>query len=93
MDKPKPKQSTDIGFCNGSKNWKKLDFQKNKGIGRNKLDKYKVEIETLLKNGSTKKLIAKHHKTSESNSFNFLKKQLNKLDPDQSILLVKPKHF
>jgi len=29
-----------------------------KGTGKSKLDKYKIEIEALLKNGSTQKFIA-----------------------------------
>ena len=44
------------------------------GPGSSKLDKYKEEIEALLKNGSTKKHIAKKYLTSESNLFNWLKK-------------------
>lgn len=44
------------------------------GAGKSKLDLYKVEIEALLKNGSTKKFIAKRYGTSESNLFNWLNK-------------------
>jgi DNA invertase Pin-like site-specific DNA recombinase len=47
------------------------------GAGKSKLDKYKVEIEALLNNGSTKKFIAKRYNSSESNLFNWLQK--NKL--------------
>lgn len=47
------------------------------GAGKSKLDKYKVEIEALLSNGSTKKFIAKRYNSSESNLFNWLQK--NKL--------------
>ncbi len=45
-----------------------------KGAGKSKLDKYKVEIDALMKNGSTKKFIAKRYGTSESNLFNWLNK-------------------
>ena len=45
-----------------------------KGTGKSKLDIYKVEIEALIKNGSTKKFIAKRYGTSESNLFNWLNK-------------------
>lgn len=45
-----------------------------KGAGKSKLDKYKVEIEALLSNGSTKKFIAKRYNSSESNLFNWLQK-------------------
>jgi DNA invertase Pin-like site-specific DNA recombinase len=45
-----------------------------KGVGKSKLDRYKVEIEALLKNGSTKKFIANRYGTSESNLFNWLNK-------------------
>ncbi|MBC7407252.1 MAG: recombinase family protein, partial [Arcicella sp.] len=45
-----------------------------KGAGKSKLDIYKVEIEALIKNGSTKKFIAKRYGTSESNLFNWLSK-------------------
>lgn len=45
-----------------------------KGVGKSKLDRYKVEIEALMKNGSTKKFIANRYGTSESNLFNWLNK-------------------
>ncbi len=45
-----------------------------KGAGKSKLDIYKVEIEALINNGSTKKFIAKRYRTSESNLFNWLNK-------------------
>jgi DNA invertase Pin-like site-specific DNA recombinase len=45
-----------------------------KGKGKSKLDKYELEIEALLKNGSTKKFIAERYHTSEANLFNWLKK-------------------
>jgi len=45
-----------------------------KGSGKSKLDVYKIEIEALLKNGSTKKFIAQRYNTSQANLFNWLKK-------------------
>ena len=38
-----------------------------KGIGKSKLDVFRVEIEALLKNGSTQAFIAKRYKTTEAN--------------------------
>ena len=49
-----------------------------KGPGKSKLDKYKDEIEALLKNGSTKSFIAKKYKTTLPNLYNWLKK--NEID-------------
>jgi DNA invertase Pin-like site-specific DNA recombinase len=49
-----------------------------KGPGKSKLDKYREEIIALLKNGSTKKYVAKKYGTSPPNLHNFLKK--NKID-------------
>lgn len=45
------------------------------GPGKSKLDAYQVEIEALLKNGSTKRFIARRYGTSESNLYNWLKKR------------------
>jgi DNA invertase Pin-like site-specific DNA recombinase len=45
-----------------------------KGSGKSKLDVYRIEIEALLKNGSTKKFIAQRYSTSQANLFNWLKK-------------------
>ena len=45
-----------------------------KGTGKSKLDAYKVEIEALLKNGSTKKFIARRYNSTPANLFNWLKK-------------------
>ncbi len=44
-----------------------------KGIGKSKLDLYRPEIEALLKNGSTKRFIAKRYNTSEANLHHWLK--------------------
>lgn len=45
------------------------------GPGKSKLDKYQVEIKALLKNGSTKRFVARRYGTSESNLYNWLKKR------------------
>jgi len=45
-----------------------------KGPGKSKLDAHRVEIEALLKNGSTKKFIANHYNSTPANLFNWLKK-------------------
>ena len=45
-----------------------------KGPGKSKLDEHKVEIEALLKNGSTKKFIANRYNSTPANLFNWLKK-------------------
>jgi len=49
-----------------------------KGPGKSKLDQYREEIIALLNNGSTKRFVARRYKTSESNLFNWLKK--NKIE-------------
>jgi DNA invertase Pin-like site-specific DNA recombinase len=46
-----------------------------KGVGKSKLDAYRVEIEALLKNGSTQKFIAKRYGTTEANLHHFLKQR------------------
>lgn len=38
-----------------------------RGIGKSKLDQYRVEIEALLRNGSTQKFIASRYHTTEAN--------------------------
>ena len=45
-----------------------------RGTGKSKLDKYKVEIEALFRNGSTQKFIANRYKTTEANLYNWMKK-------------------
>jgi len=45
-----------------------------KGSGKSKLDKFKPEIEALLKNGSSKTFIAKRYKTSLPNLYKWIKK-------------------
>jgi DNA invertase Pin-like site-specific DNA recombinase len=45
-----------------------------KGPGKSKLDQYKPEIEALIKNGTTKRFIAKRYHSSEANLLNWLNK-------------------
>lgn len=45
-----------------------------KGIGKSKLDQYRLEIEALLVNGSTQKFIAKRYRTTPSNLCNWIRK-------------------
>lgn len=45
-----------------------------KGTGKSKLDKYRPEIEALLKNGSTQKFIANRYGTTEANLHSWMKK-------------------
>ena len=54
-----------------------------KGPGKSKLDKYRPEIEALLKNGSTQKFIAKRYQTTPPNLSNWIKK--NKIDTTPNI--------
>ncbi len=44
-----------------------------KGVGKSKLDVYRVEIEALLANGSTQKFIAKRYGTTEANLHHWMK--------------------
>lgn len=44
-----------------------------KGVGTSKLDQYRVEIEALLKNGSTQKFLANKYKTTEANLSHWMK--------------------
>jgi DNA invertase Pin-like site-specific DNA recombinase len=46
-----------------------------KGVGKSKLDIYRVEIEALIKNGSTQKFIAKRYHTTEANLHHWLKQR------------------
>ncbi len=45
-----------------------------KGPGKSRLDEFKPEIESLLKNGSAKTFIAKRYKTSLPNLYKWMKK-------------------
>lgn len=53
---------------------KGLKLGRPKGAGKSKLDQYREEIIALLKNGSTKKYVAKKYGTSPPNLHNWLKK-------------------
>ncbi len=44
------------------------------GTGKSKLDKYRVEIEALLKNGSTQRFIARRYGITETNLSRWLKR-------------------
>jgi DNA invertase Pin-like site-specific DNA recombinase len=44
-----------------------------KGVGKSKLDAYQVEIEALLKHGSTKTWIAKKYQTTVGNLNHWIK--------------------
>src|SRR5947209_16039285 len=44
-----------------------------KGVGKSKLDIFRMEIEALLKNGSTQKFVAKRYQTTEANLHHWLK--------------------
>lgn len=46
-----------------------------KGVGKSKLDKYRVEIEALLKNGTTKTWIANRYDTTIANLSRWMKKR------------------
>jgi len=46
-----------------------------RGVGKSKLDIYRVEIEALIKNGSTQKFIAKRYQTTEANLHHWLKQR------------------
>lgn len=44
------------------------------GLGKSKLDQYRVEVEALLQNGSSQRFIANRYNTTEANFSNWLKK-------------------
>lgn len=46
-----------------------------KGIGKSKLDMFRIEIEALLKNGSMQAFIAKRYKTTEANLYHWMKQR------------------
>ena len=46
-----------------------------RGAGKSKLDAHRVEIEALLRNGSTQKFIARRYGTTEANLHHFLKQR------------------
>lgn len=53
-----------------------------KGPGKSKLDPYREEIISLLKNGSTKMFVAKRYGCTQVNLYNWLKKNKIKVAPD-----------
>lgn len=53
-----------------------------KGAGRSKLDKFRPEIEALLKSGSSKTFIAKRYGTTLPNFYNWLGKNQIDIKPD-----------
>lgn len=53
-------------------NGMKLD--RPKGIGKSKLDPFRIEIEALLTNGATQKFIATRYHTTEANLHHWMKK-------------------
>jgi len=53
-----------------------------KGPGKSKLDKFRPEIEALLKNGSPKTFIAKRFGTTPANLYNWMKKNGIDVVPD-----------
>ena len=55
------------------------------GPGKSKLDQYRLEIEALLKNGSTQKFIANRYGTTEANLHNWLKKNALKRKGGESL--------
>ena len=57
-----------------------------RGPGKSKLDQHQVEIEALLKNGSTKSFVAKRYGTTTANLYNWLKK--NEIDTSPSTTVV-----
>jgi DNA invertase Pin-like site-specific DNA recombinase len=52
-----------------------------KGPGKSKLDKYRPEIEALLKNGSTKAHVSRRYGTTQANLHNWLKKNRIEIAP------------
>lgn len=56
-----------------------LPLGRPQGIGKSKLDPYRLEIESLLKNGSTQAFIAKRYDTTEANLHHWMtKRNINK---------------
>ncbi|MFO7784202.1 MAG: hypothetical protein R6V25_06175 [Desulfatiglandales bacterium] len=53
-----------------------------KGPGKSKLDPHREEIVALLKNGTSKRFVAKRYETSPVNLYNWLKK--NEIDVSPS---------
>jgi transposase-like protein len=51
-----------------------MPLSRPKGLGKSKLDKFRLEIEALLANGSTQKFIANRYDTTSANLHNWIKK-------------------
>ena len=51
-----------------------ITLRRPKGPGKSKLDPFRLEIEALLANGTTKKFIAERYHTTPANLHNWLKK-------------------
>ena len=58
-----------------------------KGAGKSKLDNYKEEIVSLLKNGSTKSFVADRYKTTEANLYNWIRKNSLNVVADRTAVL------
>ena len=56
-----------------------------KGPGKSKLDKFRPEIEALLKNGSPKTFIAKRFGTTPANLYNWMKKNNIEVKEDMNV--------
>jgi DNA invertase Pin-like site-specific DNA recombinase len=52
-----------------------LPLGRPRGVGKSKLDRFRPEIEALLKNGSTQTFIARRYGTTEANLSRWLKRQ------------------
>jgi DNA invertase Pin-like site-specific DNA recombinase len=57
-----------------------------KGPGKSKLDRYRKEIEALLKNGLTKSFIAKRYGTTAANLHNWLNKNEIDISPNTGVV-------
>jgi DNA invertase Pin-like site-specific DNA recombinase len=58
-----------------------IKFGRPKGAGKSKLDKHREEIIALLRNGSTKKYVAKKYGTTSPNLINWIKKNNIDVEP------------
>jgi hypothetical protein len=57
--------------------WKELSMAQSEIISldevQSNLDPYRIEVEALIKNGSTQRFVARWHRTTETNLHHFLK--------------------
>ena len=58
-----------------------VNLGRKKGPGKSRLDAYKEEIVTLLRNGSPKNFVAKRYIVSEPTLYNFIEKHQLDVDP------------